>query len=94
MGYCYGGGVGALIGSSPEVVDSIVLAHPSGVTTEAVKGIKVPSSWVCAEEDLAFSASARAEAEAVLKAREGKEDAVPYEFKDWKGERSLVLTGF
>ena len=81
MGYCYGGGVGALLGSSPDVVTSIVLAHPSGVTTDAVKNINVPVSWCCAEEDLAFSASARKEAEVVMK---GKKGAV-FEFRDWQG---------
>ena len=49
VGYCYGGTVAAFLGKSPELVDSLVIAHPGGVTEEVVKSIKVPTSWVCAE---------------------------------------------
>ena len=102
VGYCYGGGVGALIAKSPELVDTVVIAHPGGVTVDVVKAIKVPACWVCAEgafkehaarhntdsafiDDMGFKPAARNAAEAVFKAREGKDDFIPYEFKDWKG---------
>ncbi|KZV76161.1 alpha/beta-hydrolase [Peniophora sp. CONT] len=85
VGYCYGGTVSAFVGKSPELVDSVVIAHAGNITEEVAKAIKVPASWACAEEDLAFKPAARSAAEAVFKAREGTKEYVPYEFKDWKG---------
>ncbi|VDB91760.1 unnamed protein product [Peniophora sp. CBMAI 1063] len=85
VGYCYGGTVAAFVAKSPELIDSVVIAHPGGVTEDVVKAIKVPASWACAEEDMGFKPAQRNTAEAVFKAREGKEDFIPYEFKDWKG---------
>ncbi|KZV76148.1 dienelactone hydrolase endo-1-3,1,4-beta-D-glucanase [Peniophora sp. CONT] len=85
VGYCYGGTVGVGLGKSPQLVDTLVIAHPGEIKMEDVKLMKVPTSWACAEEDSGFKPHLRNGAEAVFKQREGKEDFVPYEFKDWKG---------
>ncbi|KZV76146.1 dienelactone hydrolase endo-1-3,1,4-beta-D-glucanase [Peniophora sp. CONT] len=85
VGYCYGGTVAVGLGKSPQLVNTLVIAHPGWIKIEDVKLMKVPSSWVCAEEDFSFKPHLRNGAEAVYKEREGKDDFVPYEFKDWKG---------
>ncbi|VDB91766.1 unnamed protein product [Peniophora sp. CBMAI 1063] len=85
VGYGYGGTVGVGLGGSPSLVDTLVIAHPGSLKMENVKLMKVPTSWACAEEGAAFKPAQRNGAEAIFKEREGKDDFVPYEFKDWKG---------
>ncbi|KZV76156.1 dienelactone hydrolase endo-1-3,1,4-beta-D-glucanase [Peniophora sp. CONT] len=85
VGYCYGGSIGVGLGRSPELVNSLVIAHPGSIKLDDVKLMRVPTSWACAEEDFSFKPHLRNGAEAIFKEREGKEDFVPYEFKDWKG---------
>ena len=41
--------MGVGLGKLPELVDSLVIAHPGRIKMEDVKLMKVPSSWVCAE---------------------------------------------
>jgi len=84
VGYCFGGMVAVRIGCT-SAVDSIVVCHPGSITLEQIKAIKVPAAWACAEEDHSFSPQIRKQAEEVFSARQGEEDFVEYEFKDYKG---------
>jgi len=84
VGYCFGGSCAIRLGSKG-LVDSLVIAHPGGVTAEQVKAIKIPSSWECAEEDPSFDPKIRLEAESIFAARKDKEDYIDYEFVDYPG---------
>ncbi|PPQ76098.1 hypothetical protein CVT26_004605 [Gymnopilus dilepis] len=84
VGYCFGGSTCVRMGST-DLVDSVVIAHPGRFTMDQVKAIKVPTAWVCAEDDMFFPDTLRNQAEAVFKAREGKDNFVEYEFKEYKG---------
>ena len=46
--YCFGGAIATRLGST-DLFDSIVIAHPGGITAEQIKAIKVPTAWECAE---------------------------------------------
>jgi len=78
VGYCLGGGIAA---RGAYLFDSIVVAHPSGIPKDVLQAIKVPSSWVCAEEDMAFSNENRELAQSILTAQKD----IPCEFKVWEG---------
>ncbi|KAF4621841.1 hypothetical protein D9613_012100 [Agrocybe pediades] len=84
VGYCFGGATCVRFGSTG-LVDSVVIAHPGRFTLDEVKAIKVPASWVCAQEDYFFPDSLRHQAEAEFARRKGKGNWVEYEFKEWKG---------
>ncbi|KAJ8593660.1 dienelactone hydrolase endo-1,3,1,4-beta-D-glucanase [Rhizopogon salebrosus TDB-379] len=84
VGYCFGGSLGVRL-ASLNVFDSLVVCHPGRVSEAEVKGINCPTSWVCAEEDMTFGPAIRNKAEAMLEARNGKENLVDYEFVDYKG---------
>jgi len=84
VGYCFGGSVG-LIMASKDLLDSVVICHPGTPSKEEINAIKIPSSWACAEEDMAFKPETRRMAEELLAARKGKDNFVEYEFKDYKG---------
>jgi len=82
--YCFGGAVGVRLGST-DLFDTLVIAHPGNITLDQIKAIKVPVSWVCAEDDMSFKKLLRNEAEAAFAACKDKPEFVPYEFKDYKG---------
>ncbi|KIK44354.1 hypothetical protein CY34DRAFT_23111 [Suillus luteus UH-Slu-Lm8-n1] len=84
VGYCFGGSLGVRL-ASLGVFDSSVVCHPGFVSEAEVKAINIPTSWVCAEEDMCFGPAIRNKAEALLAAREGKDKFVDYEFVDYKG---------
>ncbi|KAG1743306.1 uncharacterized protein EDB91DRAFT_1328558 [Suillus paluster] len=84
VGYCFGGPLGVRL-APLDIFDSLVVCHPGWVSEAEVKAINVPTSWVCAEEDITFGPAIRNQAEALLAAREGKDDFVDYEFVDYKG---------
>ncbi|KAG5635240.1 hypothetical protein H0H81_011956 [Sphagnurus paluster] len=84
VGYCYGGAAAIRLGTT-NLVESIVVCHPGDFTINQAKAIKVPSSWVCAEEDQFFSKTARLRVEAVFADRKEADNFVDYEFKDYKG---------
>ncbi|KAF8991056.1 dienelactone hydrolase endo-1-3,1,4-beta-D-glucanase [Cyathus striatus] len=85
VGYCYGGLTCVRVGAEkPELLDAVVIAHPGPFSLDLLKTIPVPSSWACAEEDESFSDEKRLQAEAILAGRTG-ENAIPYEFKYYKG---------
>ena len=54
VGYCYGGTVSAFLGKSPELVNTVVVAHAGHITDDVCRAIKVPASWACAEGKLSF----------------------------------------
>ncbi|KAF8903658.1 dienelactone hydrolase endo-1,3,1,4-beta-D-glucanase [Gymnopilus junonius] len=84
VGYCFGGSACVRIGGT-DLVNSIIIAHPGKFTLDQVKAIKVPAAWVCAEDDMFFSNTLRNQSEAVFKEKEGKDNFVEYEFKEYKG---------
>ncbi|KAJ3480923.1 hypothetical protein NLJ89_g12250 [Agrocybe chaxingu] len=91
VGYCFGGTMGIRTGRT-DLLDSLVICHPGPSTLDDVKAIKVPTAWVCAEEDEYFPESRRNETEAVFAARKDKEDFVDYELKVYKGWRYPPFT--
>jgi len=84
VGYCYGGSSCVRLGGT-DLVNSIVICHPGAFTIDQVKSIKVPTAWVCAEEDLFFPESLRMASEAVFAERKDKADYIDYELKVYKG---------
>ncbi|THH08892.1 hypothetical protein EW145_g2391 [Phellinidium pouzarii] len=83
VGYCWGGSTGIRLAST-DIFDSAVIAHPGRCTTDQIRAMKIPTSWLCAEEDRSFD-PLRAEAEAIFAARKEKSDFIDYEFRDYKG---------
>ncbi|KAJ3910588.1 dienelactone hydrolase endo-1,3,1,4-beta-D-glucanase [Lentinula edodes] len=84
VGYCFGGTL-AVTMAGTDLLNSVVICHPGSVTEEAVQAMKVPSAWACAEEDMGFKPEIRRKAEELLASRQGKDNFVEYEFKDYKG---------
>jgi len=84
VGYCFGGSAGVRIGSRDKI-DSLVVCHPGRCSINEIKAIKVPTAWICAEEDIMFSPSLRNQAEAIFAARKGKDNFIEYEFEDYEG---------
>ncbi|KAF7797452.1 hypothetical protein EIP86_008649 [Pleurotus ostreatoroseus] len=102
VGYCFGGALAIRLGTA-NVLDSIVVCHPTHRNLDVIRAINVPVSWACAEgqcslswispanvltgapADSSFTPTIRREAEALFAAREGAEDFVEYEFRDYPG---------
>ncbi|KAF9465780.1 dienelactone hydrolase endo-1,3,1,4-beta-D-glucanase [Collybia nuda] len=84
VGYCFGGATAVRIDSA-HLIHSAVVCHPGPFTLEQVKAIKIPTAWVCAQEDMFFSDSLRDQAEAEFARRQGSDTFVDYEFKVYKG---------
>ncbi|KAG0700441.1 dienelactone hydrolase [Suillus ampliporus] len=84
VGYCFGGSLGVRL-APLNVLDSLVVCHPGEVSEAEVKAINIPTSWVCAEDDMAFGPAIRKKSEAVFVARQGKDNFVDYEFMDYTG---------
>ncbi|KAH9997954.1 dienelactone hydrolase endo-1-3,1,4-beta-D-glucanase [Russula vinacea] len=87
VGYCTGGAMAARLGST-ELVDTIVIAHPTNLKSVDIRAIKVPSCWVLAEDDMGFKDKDVKGARAILREQEVRSDHVDYEFKIWKGTAS------
>ncbi|KAG7443073.1 alpha/beta-hydrolase [Guyanagaster necrorhizus] len=81
VGYCFGGATAIKFGATG-LFDTIVVCHPAKFSMDELKAIKVPSSWVCAEDDMIFGHDFRLKAEAAMA---GRKDGVAYEFRDYKG---------
>ncbi|KAG2145889.1 Alpha/Beta hydrolase protein [Suillus clintonianus] len=84
VGYCFGGALGVRL-APLGIFDSMIVCHPGAVSEAEVKAINIPTSWVCAEDDMTFSPAMRNKSEALFAARKGKDDFVDYEFVDYKG---------
>ncbi|KAF9473996.1 dienelactone hydrolase endo-1,3,1,4-beta-D-glucanase [Pholiota conissans] len=84
VGYCFGGSTCVRMGST-NMVNSIIIAHPGKFTLDQVKAIKVPTSWICAEDDMFFPDALRDQSEAEFASRKNKDNFVDYEFKIYKG---------
>ncbi|KAJ7574570.1 dienelactone hydrolase endo-1,3,1,4-beta-D-glucanase [Mycena floridula] len=84
IGYCIGGSVAVRLGGT-DLINSVVICHPGGLSLGQIKAIKVPAAWVCAEVDFAFPEKQRKQSEVIFEARKGKEGFVEYEFKDYPG---------
>ncbi|KIK69560.1 hypothetical protein GYMLUDRAFT_33933 [Collybiopsis luxurians FD-317 M1] len=85
VGYCYGGNLAVTLAST-DLVDGVVICHPGSLTEQAIRAIKVPSAWACAQEDMSFKPDGiRRRAEEILAERKGKDNFVEYEFRDYEG---------
>jgi dienelactone hydrolase len=80
IGYCMGG-VQSCALAGTDLVETAVVAHPAPLTKEDFEKVKVPISFICAEEDLFFSVKYKNMAEEILR---GKTD-FPSEFITYKG---------
>ncbi|KAI9443153.1 dienelactone hydrolase endo-1-3,1,4-beta-D-glucanase [Lactarius indigo] len=89
VGYCFGGAMAARLGST-DSVNTIVIAHPASLSPAEIRDIKVPTSWLLAEEDMSFKDKDVKTAQSIFKEQEEKPDPVDYEFKIWNG-KSFVL---
>ncbi|KAH9049982.1 dienelactone hydrolase endo-1-3,1,4-beta-D-glucanase [Lactarius hengduanensis] len=89
VGYCFGGAMAARLGST-ELVNTIVIAHPASLKPAQVRAIKVPASWLLAEEDFSFKDKDVKTAQSIFKEQEEKPDHVDYEFKIWNGKSSFL----
>ncbi|KAI0283913.1 dienelactone hydrolase endo-1-3,1,4-beta-D-glucanase [Russula aff. rugulosa BPL654] len=84
VGYCFGGAIAGRLGST-DLVNTIVIAHPSNLKPAQIRAIKVPTSWALAEEDHGFKEKDVKTAEGIFKEQEEKPDHVDYEFQVYKG---------
>ncbi|THG92998.1 hypothetical protein EW026_g8106 [Hermanssonia centrifuga] len=84
VGYCFGGALAIRLGSG-NVLDSIVVCHPTHRSLSTIQAINIPTSWVCAESDTSFTKDLRDESERIFAARKDKPEYVDYEFKDYRG---------
>ncbi|KAH9080606.1 dienelactone hydrolase endo-1-3,1,4-beta-D-glucanase [Lactarius deliciosus] len=84
VGYCFGGAMAVRLGST-DLVNTIVIAHPAASKPAQVRAIKVPASWLLAEEDFSFKDKDVKTAQSIFKEKEEKPDHVDYEFKIWNG---------
>lgn len=83
IGFCFGGSMVVRLGST-DIFDSAVVAHPGRISAKEIQAMRIPTSWICAEEDRTFPPSLRKEAETIFK-RKHEIDKLEYEFKDYKG---------
>lgn len=67
-------------------LDSVVICHPAPVS---IKEIKIPPSWICAEEDDMFFKRKRMLAEAIFVKYKDSGDVIAYEFVNYKGQSSV-----
>jgi len=81
IGYCLGGAAAVRLADTT-LIDTVVIAHPGPVTKAQIKDIKVPASFICAEEDQFFTETKQNESEAEFAQRQ---DGMKYEFKSYKG---------
>ncbi|KAE9404070.1 dienelactone hydrolase endo-1,3,1,4-beta-D-glucanase [Gymnopus androsaceus JB14] len=84
VGYCYGGAMAVKLAST-DLFNSVVICHPGPVSEQEISAIKVPSSFVCAEEDITFGPKARKKAEEIFASRNGRDNFIEHEFKVYKG---------
>ncbi|KAF7318700.1 DLH domain-containing protein [Mycena chlorophos] len=90
VGYCFGGGVAVILGAEhPDLLQSIVLAHPSPPKDEQILAIKAPTAWSAAEllqaQDMGIKPARLNEIEALYKRREGTDAFVEYEITTYPG---------
>ncbi|GJJ08491.1 hypothetical protein Clacol_002709 [Clathrus columnatus] len=83
IGFCFGGAQVIRLAST-DLFDSAIVAHPGPTGKKDIQAMKIPTSWICAEEDNTFPPSLRQEAESIFR-RKHEIDKLEYEFKDYKG---------
>ncbi|EJD35049.1 alpha/beta-hydrolase [Auricularia subglabra TFB-10046 SS5] len=81
VGYCFGGSL-ALRMTATDLIQGAVIAHPGGAPLDLVNAIKIPTIWICAEEDEQFPAEERDTAQRALASRDA---APPHEFIIYPG---------
>ncbi|KAK9815250.1 hypothetical protein WJX72_000688 [[Myrmecia] bisecta] len=88
IGHCWGGLFTVLL-TGEGIVDAGVIAHGSMITLDMVKAIKMPTMFLCAENDQQIPASFRAEIQQVL-----PELKTPTAFKLYPGtEHGFAVRG-
>jgi len=83
IGFCFGGAQVIRL-SSTDLFDSAIVAHPGPASKASIQAMRIPTSWICAEEDGTFPTTLRNEAEAIFKGKH-EIDKLDYEFHDYKG---------
>ncbi|KAF8272180.1 Alpha/Beta hydrolase protein [Lactarius quietus] len=89
VGYCFGGAIAGRLGST-DLVNTIVVAHPINLIPAQIRAIKVPTSWVLAEDDMGFKEKDVKTARSIFTKQEVRSDHVDYEFKIWSGKSSFL----
>jgi len=84
VGYCWGGGSLAKL-ACKDLFNSAVIAHPAPVSMKTIDAIKIPSAFVCAEDDQTFPPKHARECEAALAKRKESGTGPDLEFKEYKG---------
>ncbi|TCD65096.1 hypothetical protein EIP91_003070, partial [Steccherinum ochraceum] len=77
VGYTLGGAAAVRLGAT-EFINSIVVATPARTDMPEYESIRIPTLFICAEDDRSFNASYRDEVEAVFAARKDKPSFVDY----------------
>ncbi|KAF8484246.1 dienelactone hydrolase endo-1,3,1,4-beta-D-glucanase [Gautieria morchelliformis] len=83
IGFCFGGAIVVRLAST-DLFNSAIVAHPAGTSPAEIEAMKIPTSWICAEEDRSFGPEYRAQTEDIWK-RKHENSKLDYEFKDYKG---------
>jgi len=83
IGYCFGGAQAIRLGAA-DFFDSAVVAHPGICSEKEIAAMRIPVSWICAEEDFTFGPKLRAGAEKIMRRKQDLEK-FQYEFRDYKG---------
>ncbi|RDB15177.1 Hydrolase tropI [Hypsizygus marmoreus] len=84
VGYGYGGSTAIRLAAT-DWIKSVVICHPGRFSVAQVKAIKVPSAWLCAEEDMFLRRKLRLQAEAELFAKRSADSYTDFEFRDYPG---------
>lgn len=79
QGYCFGAHYSSRL-ANEQLVDAHAVAHPSSVSVDHFKDIRVPGIFLCAETDQQFPAGMADEVEKLLLAA-----GVPTEFRRYPG---------
>jgi carboxymethylenebutenolidase len=84
VGYSFGGAIATRLGAT-DLVNTIVIAHPISLRSAEIRAIKVPTSWLLAEEDMGYTNREAQIARSIFQEQEAYSNHVEYEFKIWKG---------
>jgi len=80
IGYCMGGMLSCILAGT-DLVDVAVVAHPAPLNKEDFEKVRVPISFICAEEDMVFRESVKKMAQDIITNKPN----LPSEFKTYPG---------
>jgi len=84
VGYCWGGRSLAKL-AGKDIFNSAVIAHPARISITTIDAIKVPTAFICAEEDESFPLKYARECEVALTKRKESGKGPDFEFKEYQG---------